>query len=324
MKKRLKHRRLTIDPACAVRRSPSIAVKTASMSSVNRPRPLRAKAALPGSVKLSKKDQLPPTPKTIQRVIQSRIESVQQKKSAAAQREKSNYQDETRRPLVCLAFVFPLILAYELGTLMLGRQAFRSGVDQWLAQLLNQIGFGQLVLLPLVTAGIMIVWHHRIEDHWRIRWLVLTGMILETAGLGLMLFWAANAFHLISQSALVAAIPASTVTISPDRWWPTTMAYIGSGIYEELFFRLILLVPAIYWGTRLTNRKFGAVAGIILVSFVFAALHYDVINPAGMAFELSSFFFRFAASIVFCVLFLFRGFGIAVGTHVAFDVLTQL
>jgi membrane protease YdiL (CAAX protease family) len=193
-----------------------------------------------------------------------------------------------------------------------------------MAQLLNNIGFGQLVLLPVVTAGIMIIWHHRIDDHWRIRWPVLTGMVVETAGLGLMLYWAANAFHLISQSALVAAIPASTVTISPDRWIPTTMAYIGSGIYEEVFFRLILLIPAIHWATQLTNRKFGAASGIILVSLVFAALHYDVINPAGTVFDLSSFFFRFAASIVFCVLFLFRGFGIAVGTHVAFDVLTQL
>ena len=102
------------------------------------------------------------------------------------------------------------------------------------------------------------------------------------------------------------------------------MAFIGSGIYEELFFRLILLVPTIHWASRLTNRKFGAVAGIILVSLVFATLHYEVVNPAGTAFDLSSFFFRFVASIVFCVLFLFRGFGIAVGTHVAFDVLTQL
>ena len=324
MKKRFKHPRLTTDRARAVRFSPSIAVRTASKSAVYRQRSEVAKSAANRSAELSTNDQIPPQHKTIQRVIQSRIESVQQKKSAAAQLEKSDYQNETKRPLVCLAFVFPLILAYELGTLMLGRQAFRSGVDQWLAQLLNHIGFGQLVLLPVVTAGIMIVWHHRIEDHWRIRWPVLTGMILETAGLGLMLFWAANAFHLISQSALVAAIPARAITISPDNWWPTTMAYIGSGIYEELFFRLILLVPAIYWATRLTSRKFGAAAGIIFVSFIFAALHYELINPAGTAFELSSFFFRFAASIVFCVLFLFRGFGIAVGTHVAFDVLTQL
>lgn len=263
-------------------------------------------------------------PKTIEKVIQARIESAEQKKSAAAQLEKSDYQYETKRPLVCLAFVFPLILAYELGTLMLGRQAFRSGVDQWLAQLLNNIGFGQLVLLPVVTAGIMIIWHHRIDDHWRIRWRVLPGMMLEAVGLGLMLFWAANAFHLISHSPVVTAIPASLGSITPERWWPTTMAFIGSGIYEELFFRLILLVPVMHWASQLTNRKFGAAAGIIGVSLIFATLHYEVINPAGSEFELSSFFFRFAASIVFCVLFLFRGFGIAVGTHVVFDVLTQL
>jgi hypothetical protein len=30
--------------------------------------------------------------------------------------------------------------------------------------------------------------------------------------------------------------------------------------------------------------------------------------------------FRFAAGMLFCVVFLFRGFGIAVGTHALYDV----
>ncbi len=263
-------------------------------------------------------------PKTIESVLQSKIESVQKKKLAAAKLEKSSYQYETRRPIVCLAFVLPLILAYEIGAIMLGREGARSGVDQWLDVLLNSLGFGQLVLLPVVTAGIMIIWHHRVDDHWRIRLPVLSGMTLEAVGLGLILFWAANAFHLVWQSNVVTAIPSVGQATSPEIWWPTTMAYIGSGIYEELFFRLMLLLPAIYWATRLAGRKFGIAAGVLLVSLVFAALHYNGLNPAGAEFEMSSFFFRMAASIVFCVLFLFRGFGIAVGTHVAFDLLTQI
>ena len=277
-------------------------------------------------------------PKTIEAVIQAKIESVQKKKTAAASVEQSSYQSETRRPLVCLAFVIPLIMAYEIGTMMLGREGLRSGVDQWLDQLLSSLGFGQLVLLPLVTTAIMMAWHHRIDDHWRVRWPVLTGMALEALGLGLILFWVANAVHLSSQSSLVAAIPATmevysngigstdgtSMAIAADARLATLMAFIGSGIYEEVFFRLILLLPAIAWATRLTTPKLGIAIGMFAVSLVFATLHYNIINPAGDEFEMSSFFFRFIASIVFCVLFLFRGFGIAVGAHVAFDVLTQL
>jgi membrane protease YdiL (CAAX protease family) len=263
-------------------------------------------------------------PKTIEAVLQSKIESVQDRRSAAARVEKSRYQIETRRPIVCLAFVMPLILAYEIGVILLGHGAARSGIDQWLDQVLHSLGFGQFVLLPLVTAGIMITWHHRLDDHWRIRWPVLSGMSLEAIGLGLLLFWAANAFHLVYASEFVAAIPSVRQIQSMEQSWATTMAFVGSGIYEELFFRLMLLLPAIYGATQFAGKRFGTAAGILAVSLLFAVLHYNVINPAGADFELSSFVFRIVASIVFCVLFLFRGFGIAVGTHVAFDLLTQI
>ena len=149
-------------------------------------------------------------------------------------------------------------------------------------------------------------------------------MILETIGLGLMMFWAANVFHLISQSTVTVGMAATTIRLAPEIWWSNTIAVMGSGIYEELFFRLMLLAPVIHWATKLTDQNFGKIIGIFGVSLLFAALHYDLINPAGSAFEMSSFFFRFFASIIFSVLFLFRGFGIAVGTHVAFDVLTQI
>ena len=259
MKKQTKHRRLITRPgSCArrTRRSPSRQLRCDFRQCI-------AKTAMPKmqpfldplNCRQAKADCLQ-HPRRSSASFNPGSNPSQQKKSAAAQLEKSNYQNETKRPLVCLAFVFPLILAYELGTLMLGRQAFRSGVDQWLAQLLNHIGFGQLVLLPVVTAGIMIIWHHRIEDHWRIRWPVLTGMILETAGLGLMLFLGRQRFSFDLTIGFGCGDPrVSTVTISPDRWWPTTMAYIGSGIYEELFFRLILLVPAIYWAHQVDQPQ---------------------------------------------------------------------
>ena len=103
------------------------------------------------------------------------------------------------------------------------------------------------------------------------------------------------------------------------------VSFVGSGIYEELIFRIMILVPIIYWASRISkDHKLSMIAGVVLVSLIFAALHYNVLNPAGNPFELSSFSFRFVASTVFCTLFLFRGFGIAVGTHVAYDVLTQV
>ena len=66
------------------------------------------------------------------------------------------------------------------------------------------------------------------------------------------------------------------------------------------------------------------VLSIAATSLLFAAAHYDFLNPAGDPFELPGFIVRIVASVFFCLVFLFRGFGVAVGTHVAYDVLAQL
>ena len=220
-----------------------------------------------------------------------------------------------------------MLVFYEIGSILLGggnsasassTNSIRSGIDQWFQQILEQFGFGHLVLLPLVTVGVILAWHHRVQDHWRIRSIVLLGMLTEAAGLGLILYCAANSLNLLSGGA-APADQNSTALLA------NSVSSVGSGIYEELIFRIILLVPAIYWLNQvLKDRKLAVGIGVVVVSLIFASMHYNVFNPAGNQFELSSFMFRFSASIVFCALFLYRGFGIAVGAHVAYDVLTQV
>ncbi len=242
----------------------------------------------------------------------------------------SRYQSQTLRPLISLAFVFPLILVYELGAIYWGNAALRSGIDQWLDRIVATIGLGQQVILPLMTAAILIIWHHRIRDQWKFRGQVLTGMVLELIVLGTIMFCAASACNqLVGQMTGQSAADVAGLNLSnllrQSGWWSATIASIGSGIYEELVFRLLLLLPAIELLKRLGLPHMVSLSGgIILVSLLFTSLHYDAINPAGAPFEPGSFMFRFIASIVFCFLFLFRGFGIAVGTHVAYDILAQL
>ena len=274
-------------------------------------------------------------------------------KSKLKQPQKlETYSTESRRPIVCLLFVLPLVIFYEIGSIFLGRESLRSGIDQWIHQILSQLGIGQLVVLPILTIGLMVYWHHRINDHWKINPRCILGMLGEAIGLGLILFWAASATDLLGhESANIGARFGSEIA-SGSALLSTIVAHVGSGIYEEVIFRVLLLVPIIHWiGSLLgapkngeifgktmphivpqesakartdSKWKIATVIGIVLVSLLFAAVHYNFFNPAGNQFELSSFVFRFAASIVFCVLFLFRGFGIAVGAHVAYDVLMQL
>jgi hypothetical protein len=253
--------------------------------------------------------------KTIEEVFHAKGRSRKRHRQQAI--ASLGYEQETRRPIVCLAFVLPFLLFYEIGSILLGNESFRSGVDQWLHSMLQQLGFGELVVLPLMTIGVLIVWHHRNDDHWRIHPKVLGGMLVEAIGLGLILFWAAKAISLVAAPETSSAIGTSS--------WELAVTYVGSGIYEELLFRIVLLIPFIHWArTFVDSKKLSSVIGVIAVSLLFAAAHYNIFIPAGNEFEVSSFVFRFVASIAFCTLFLFRGFGVAVGAHVAYDLLTQV
>lgn len=246
-----------------------------------------------------------------------------QVKRPAKTQPKAIYSTETLRPIVCLAFVLPMLFVYELGSIFADQMSGKSGIDQWLQIIMEHAGIGHLVVLPLVTAGILLYWHHQISDNWRIDPKVLAGMLAESTGLGIILFFAGNAVgQMISagndQTVLAIADASSQSSIN------TTITYIGCGVYEELIFRLMLLSGLIYVCKEYVRDLEAKTFSIVVTSFIFAILHYDLINPAGSEFDLYGFVFRFSASVIFCLLFLFRGFGIAVGTHVIYDVMTQM
>jgi membrane protease YdiL (CAAX protease family) len=214
-------------------------------------------------------------------------------------------------------------VVYELGSILSEINLGKSGVDLWIRAWMEPFGIGQLVILPLITAGILLHWHHGRNDDWRIRPSVLAGMLFESSGLGLILFFAGRGLFFFDDCSTGAAPAASAVGVAASSCWATTIGYIGCGVYEELFFRLILLNSLINVGRRYFSMRGAPLLFTLLTSLIFSGLHYELFNPAGPAFEAAGFLFRFAASCVFCLLFFYRGFGIAVGTHTIYDVLTQ-
>ncbi len=61
---------------------------------------------------------------------------------------------------------------------------------------------------------------------------------------------------------------------------------------------------------------------VLLTSVVFSAAHY--LGPHGETFNSFSFAFRFLAGAFFAVLFVYRGFGVAAGTHALYDVFVSV
>lgn len=235
-----------------------------------------------------------------------------------------HYAAESSRPLVSMVFVTPLLIVYELGVIVLGPHALRNGADSWLRLCLETTGFGQYFLLPLLTCGTLLAWHHLREDAWTLPRHVLSSMLLESALLALVLFGIAHA-HRVLFAMIPITIPRAALGVDTATTVGRLIGYCGAGIYEELLFRLMML-PAIagllrWAGFTWSRCWWGAV---VLSSLLFSAAHYHTFAPGGYPFDWYSFSFRFLAGMFFATLFVVRGFGIAVGAHAIYDMLVEL
>lgn len=235
-----------------------------------------------------------------------------------------DYARQTRRPLASLAFILPLLAIYEGGVVALGSRAVRNGADVWLRRLLDTLGLGQYFLLPVLTVGLLLAWHHTTRDRWRLSAHVLYGMYAECLLLGVALVTLGQL-----QGALVNAIGQLPTAETAPLFTTATgrlarvCGYFGAGIYEEVLFRLMLL-PAVAGGVKLLggSPRTCIVAAVIVTSLAFSTAHY--VGPQGETLEWFSFAFRVLAGGFFAVLFVFRGFGIAAGTHALYDILVGM
>ena len=241
---------------------------------------------------------------------------------------RDDYWMAARRPLAGLLFVLPLLLAYELGVIWFRADvaSVRTGADAWMQAWMMDFGWQIPVFLPLLTIGILLMWHRARGDAWRCRGETLIAMGAESTFLAFLL---AASGHLL-KSIVPAALSA------PPQTLVRSISFIGAGLYEEVLFRLIL-VPVLYLALRSVRfERLTAWGGsILLVSLTFATCHYldagEGSAPRNMATAMThvaahselwfGFLFRLLAGVFFSVVFLVRGFGIAVGSHVLYDLL---
>lgn len=244
-------------------------------------------------------------------------------KKASMAGKTDDYWVQSVQPLNCLLFIMPLLLLYEVGVVWLGPAAMRNGADVWLREFLGWLGFGEYVFLPVVTCGFLFGCHHLSRQEWKFRSDVLSGMVCESFGFGVLVLIVAQLFmHLAPSMFHPNDIETAMLGGESMTNVPRMLSYLGAGIYEELLFRFILLS-----GTMVLCKKLGVGTAtamgfaVLSTSLLFAAAHYRLFFQVGLDFTWYSFAFRMLAGALFSVLFLRRGFGIVVGTHAVYDIL---
>ena len=263
---------------------------------------------------------------TVQSVVGA-PNSFARKKSQQKSDESLRYLEQTRRPIASLYFLLPLVMVYEVAKIFIGPQTACSGIDYWIGELMSMFGVGQLVILPMIMTAVLLAWHHRKVDQYGVRARVFPLMAVEALGMGLMLFLVAHVFLVLFGNGPDAGRVTDPYlwTVGTTAWWSNVVTYIGTGIHEELIFRVLIMLPLVILLTqRLGSRFKAALIAAAVSSLLFSIAHVDWFNPAGEPFQQLTFLFRFVAAGVFATVFHYRGFGIAVGTHITYNVLTLL
>ena len=94
---------------------------------------------------------------------------------------------------------------------------------------------------------------------------------------------------------------------------------VGAGLFEEIIFRVILLNLLFLLLSPLFKKKLvAAVFSVLVASFLFSLSHY--VGSMADTWQLYSFMFRWAAGLLFTVLYFVRGFAITAYTHVLYDI----
>lgn len=194
----------------------------------------------------------------------------------------------------------------------------RISVDIWLQQLFRFAGLHALsaILFLALIIGAVILYQNR-KDLKEIKRTYFLWMAVES------LLYAV--FIGISIQVVLNFILMMSTTPGLDllNKWQMFALSLGAGLYEELFFRVILVSLLIYLFQQfIRNKRYGLALAIITAALIFSAVHYT--GSMGDVFTLHSFLFRFAFGLAMNLIYVVRGFGIAAWTHAMYDVIVVL
>jgi len=240
--------------------------------------------------------------------------------SSAATR--TSYFTASRAHRYSVLFALPLLLGYEALAALLaapGKAELRNGADAMLRAAFTAVAgpYGTLIFMAaIILLGVGLVARDLKLSKDRLRGRVFLGMLAESVAL-------AGVFGIvvgITTAKLMGSLEALSISpIERTPWATRLMLSLGAGLYEELFFR-VLLVGGLAAGARIIlgfSKRLSAVLAALAGALIFSAFHY--IGPYGDELQLQSFIFRALSGLAFSGLFLLRGFGITAWTHALYD-----
>lgn len=235
----------------------------------------------------------------------------------------STYLGVSKKPLPILAFLLPLVVAYEIGLAFALRSSegvLTNKAHVTLLRFFDTFGIsagGGLYLGGAVLVVVLLVWHMLNRDPWRLEPATPGLMAVESLMMTIPLIVLAQV--ILRNSAGSQPVPATPVVdataLGSLTIWSKLAISIGAGLYEELMFRMLLIavLHTLLVDVGKLNSTLGAVIAIVVSASAFTIYHPSAGLGSGV--------FYFVAGLYFGGVYVVRGFGIVVGVHAIYDII---
>lgn len=230
----------------------------------------------------------------------------------------TTYFQTTRSLLYSYLISLPLLLLYEVLIFISqpdSDQIVRISVDVWIKTLFsyfdNNVLSITLILVALV--GIYILYRER-NKLASLKFSYFMTMLIEASVYAFLLsvlisITISNLLQMVQVSPMESLSLLQQMALS-----------LGAGLYEELFFRVILVSGLLWLFKHFFSKKGTAyILAILLAAIIFSLVHY--IGSMGDYFTLASFLFRFLFGLALNAIYIWRGFGMAAWTHALYDLM---
>lgn len=228
------------------------------------------------------------------------------------------YFSTTHTLLYSYLISLPLLLLYEVLIFIAqpdSEQVVRISVDVWIKTLFAN--FGQdvisITLIFVALLGIYVLYRER-ERLSSVRLSYFGGMLVEATAYAFVLSilistTVSNLLQIVQVSPIESLSLLQKMALS-----------LGAGLYEELFFRVILVSALLWIFDRFFAKRMAAyITAILLAAVIFSLVHF--VGSMGDPFTLGAFLFRFLFGLALNAIYVWRGFGMAAWTHAIYDLM---
>ena len=223
----------------------------------------------------------------------------------------SSYIVNSKNIYYSLLFIAPLFFLYELMCWMQYANKIiliRNSADIFIQNIINEFMNNITPAILLLIFSLFIIINRKKIVKFDFKLYVLFLMLVESFIWAIIFIMVVASFNLLLLSI-----------IDDNILFEQYYLAVGAGLWEELLFRVILIMIFMYLANKVLkyNYLFSAFLSILVSSILFSLFHY--LGPFGDEFFYSTFYLRTFAGFFLGTLYLLRGYGIVVYTHVLYD-----